>query len=132
MPKTIPTAEKPARVVQAQRIFYLIVSIGIVRAVMTIIRHADVRSPEFLIYTKLAIYVVSIFLIYQVGQRKNWARWSLSLILLCSVPLVILPAFDSFSHNWIDSGLTFLQLALYAVGLTLIFSKELGHWFTGE
>ena len=45
----------PLKVALAVNFFYLVVVVGIIRAVMTIIRHADVRSPYFLIYTKLII-----------------------------------------------------------------------------
>ena len=70
-------SERPLKVAHAVKIFYLVIGLGIIRAVMTIIRHADVRSPDFLIITKLIIYAGSLYLIYQLSKGRNWARWVL-------------------------------------------------------
>ena len=67
-------SERPPKVVLAVKFFYVVVGLGIIRAVMTVIRHADVRSPNFLILTKLIIYIGSFYLIYQISKGRNWAR----------------------------------------------------------
>jgi hypothetical protein len=122
-------SERPAKVVLAVRMFYLIVSIGVIRTGITMVRHADVRSPHFLIFTKLLIYVVSSFLIYKLGKGKNWARWSMVVILAIHFPLTILPTFDSISHTPGYSLLGLLALALYIVALVLIFFGSSSDWF---
>jgi len=122
-------SERPPKVVLAIKLLYLVIGIGIVRAVMTVMRHADVRSPNLLILTKLLIYAGSIFLIYQLGRGKNWARLSLAGIFAVNIPLTILPAFESISHNPVHTLLGFVQLALYIVGLAFIFHKNSSKWF---
>ncbi len=121
--------EKPAKVILAVRFLYLIVAIGIVRTSVTIIRHADVRSPDFLIFTKFLVYATSLFLIYQAGKGKNWARWSLIVIFVISIPLAILPNFDSMTHNPVLSILGFLQLGLYVVAIWFLFHESSSRWF---
>ena len=125
-------SERPLKVAHAVKIFYLVVGLGIIRAVMTIIRHADVRSPYFLIYTKLIIYAGSLYVIYQLSKGRNWARWMLVVIFIISIPLVILPAFESFSHNPVDTLLGFIQTALYIIGLVFIFHRSSSNWFGAE
>ena len=122
-------SERPAKVVLAVKVLYLVVGIGIIRTAMTVIRHADVRSPYFLIFTKLLVYAASLFLIYQIGKAKNWARWSLVVILGISIPLTILPAFESISHNPVHMLLAFLQVALYIVALVFLFHGSSSGWF---
>ena len=122
-------SERPAKVVLAVKMFYLVVGIGIIRTAMTVIRHADVRSPYFLIFTKLLVFAASLFLIYQIGKAKNWARWSLVVILGISIPLTILPAFESISHNPVHMLLAFLQVALYIVALVFLFHGSSSGWF---
>ena len=119
----------PANVVLAAKMLYLLVAIGIMRTVMTVVRHMDVRSPYFLISVKLCIYVISVFLIYQLSKRKNWARWSLVAIFVICIPLVILPVFDSFSHSPVHSLLGLLQLALFVYAFVLMFCKKSSAWF---
>ena len=69
---------KPAKVILAVKILYLIVGLGIIRASITVLRHADVRSPDFLIFTKLLVYTASVFLIYQMSKARTGqdGRWS--------------------------------------------------------
>ena len=125
-------SEKPPKVVLAVKLFYLVVGLGIIRAVMTIIRHADVRSPYFLISTKLIIYAFSLFLIYQLSKGSNWARWLLLVIFIIAIPLTILPVFVTFSHNPVDALLGFLQIALYIIGMVFLFHRSSSSWFGAE
>jgi uncharacterized membrane protein YjdF len=125
-------SERPLKVTLAVKFFYLVVGLGIIRAVVTIIRHADVRSPHFLIYTKLIIYAGSLYLIYQLNKGRNWARWLLGVIFIIAIPLVILPAFASYSHNPVDALLAFIQTALYIIGLVFLFHRSSSSWFGAE
>jgi hypothetical protein len=133
MMPTKKLSERPAKVVLAVIMLYLIVGIGIIRTALTVIRHADVRTPNFLIYTKLLFWAVSFFLIYQTGKAKNWARWLLVVILAICIPLTILPSYDSISHNPGQALLVFLQLVLYIVALMFLFHRSSSDWFgTGK
>jgi hypothetical protein len=123
--------EKPKKVVHAIKMLYLIIGIGVIRTIMTVMRHADVRSPYFLIVTKFLIYAVSLFLIYQIGEAKNWARWSMVVIFVIITPLIIMPNFDGLSHNPIHSLLGILSLGLYIVALVFLFHKSSSDWFGG-
>lgn len=124
--------KKPRKVGLATKILYLIVSIGIIRTIITVIRHIEVRSPYFLISTKLLFYLVSWVLIYQTSKGRNWARWSLVAILIIHIPLTILPAFESISHNLFHTLLGFLQLGLYILALVLLFHKSSSDWFAPD
>lgn len=121
--------DKPAKVVLAIRALYLVVALGIIRLTFTVIRHIDVRSPDFLILTKVLVYSVSIFLIYQVGKGKNWARWSLAAVLAVGIPLIILPVFGAIFHNPVYATLAILQLGLYVIALVLLFHESSSAWF---
>jgi hypothetical protein len=108
---------------------YLVVGLGVIRAAMTVIRHADVRSPEFLIFAKFLIYSASLYLIFEVGKGKNWARWSLVGILVVSIPLTVLPNFDSITHYPVHAIFGFLQLGLYMVAMLFLFHESSAAWF---
>lgn len=125
-------SERPSKVALAVKFLYLVVGLGIIRAVMTIIRHADVRSPDFLIYTKIIIYAGSVYLIYQLNKGRNWARWLLGVIFIIAIPLVILPAFASYSHNPVDALITLIQTALYIIGMVFLFHRSSSNWFGAE
>ena len=123
--------ERPSKVTLAVKMFYLVCGIGVVRTVITVLRHIDVRSPNSLIITKFLIYAVSIFLIYSTGKGKNWARWALVVIFVVCLPITILPNFEELSHNSVNAFLGFISLGLYLVGLVFLFLKESSAWFVG-
>ena len=123
---------KPEKIVLAMKLLYLIVGIGVLHTAITILRHVDVRTPHFLIVVKLSVYAISLFIIYQVGKGRNWARWSLIGIFVVCLPLTILPAFRAFSHNPIVSSMMFLQLVLYLMALGLMFHSTTKSYFDKE
>ena len=129
MMQTKELLERPTKIVHAQKMLYLVVGIGVIRTMITVIRHADVRSPYYLIVTKLSLYVVSLFLIYQIGKGRNWAKWSMVLLFAISIPMYILPNFDAMFHNPIHSLLGFLSLGLYIVALVFLFQESSSAWF---
>jgi hypothetical protein len=122
-------SQRPEKIVTAMKLLYLVVAIGIIRTSMTVIRHVDVRSPHLLIFSKMLLYVASVFLIYQVSKGKNWARWLLLAILAIAFPLSVLPTFDAIFHNPIHTLLGFLQLALYIVAMIFLFHRSSSQWF---
>ena len=121
-------SQKPEKVITAVKLLYLLIAIGMIRTFMTVMRHADVRSPYSLIFTKLLIYAASVFLIYQISQGKNWARWLFLVIFAIAFPLSVLPTLDAISHNPVHSLLGLLQLGLYIVSMVYLFQRSSTEW----
>ena len=119
----------PTKVVYAVRILYLVVGIGIIRTSITVVQYVDVRSPYFLIFTKGLVYVGSLLLINQLTKGKNWARWSLVVIFLISIPLNIIPAIESISFSPLHPLLSSLQLGLHLIALFFLFHKSSSEWY---
>jgi hypothetical protein len=122
--------QKPEKVVNAVKLLYLMIAIGMLRTFMTVMRHADVRSPYSLIFTKVLIYAASVFLIYQISRGKNWARWLLLVIFAIAFPLSVLPTLDAFSHNPVHSLLGLLQLGLYIAAMVFLFHRSSTEWLS--
>ena len=120
--------EKPEKVVTAVKLLYLMIAVGVIRTVMTVLRHVDVRSPHSLIITKILIYAASLFLIYQISRGKNWARWLLLAIFAIAFPLSVLPTFDAITHNPVHALLGLLQLGLYIVAMVYLFHRSSMEW----
>lgn len=121
--------EKPAKITIAVNLMYAVVTIGILRTGMTVVRHLDVRTPYFYVGTKLGVYVVSLYLIYQISKGCNWARWALMVVFAAAIPLAVLPAFDSIEHNPVHAILGFLQLGAFIFAVIFLFQKPSSDWF---
>jgi hypothetical protein len=120
---------RPAKVVLAVKMLYFVVGVGVLRTAFMVVRHLEVRSPDFLIMTKFFSYALSLYLIYLVGKGKNLARWLLVMIFVVSIPLTILPYFESITHNPVGSALGIAQLVMYVIGLVLLFHSSSRPWF---
>jgi len=119
----------PEKVILAIRLFYLIIGIGIVRLASTVVRHWNVRTPDFIILSKLIIWSVSLFFVYKVSKGKNWARWIMVIIFIIAIPLAILPTISSLSHTIIPNLLGLSQVALYVWAILLLFQSTATAWF---
>ena len=122
-------SKPPAKVILATNLFYSIIGIGLLRRVMTIVEHWHVRSPDSLIIRSVIIWLLSIFLIYKTRKGCNWAKWSMVAILAISLPLSILPMFDSITHSPIPNLLGLTQVILYIWALVLLFHQTSSDWF---
>jgi hypothetical protein len=121
-------SDKPEKVVTAVKLLYLMIAIGMIRTTMTVLRHADVRSPYSLIFTKVLIYAASLFLIYQISKGENWARWLLLIIFAIAFPLSVMPTFDAITHNPVHALLGLLQLGLYIIAMVYLFQRSSSEW----
>ena len=59
--------KKPAMVSLSIFLMYAVVAVGFLRTGMTVGRHLDVRTPYMYLGSKTLVYVVSVFLIYQIS-----------------------------------------------------------------
>ena len=119
---------KPAIVAFALLLMYAVVAVGFLRTGMTIGRHIDVRTPYLYLGSKTLLYAMSVFLIYQIGERHNWARWTLVAILIAAIPLGVLPTFDSLEHSSLHAQLGFAQLAAFVLAAICLFLPQASAW----
>jgi hypothetical protein len=120
--------EKPAAVKFSIFLMYAVVAVGFLRTGMTIGRHLDVRTPYMYLGTKTLVYALSVFLIYQISKGKNWARWTLLVILAVAVPLGVLPTLDSIEHSPLHAQLGFGQLAAFILAVVLLLMPQSSRW----
>lgn len=120
--------KKPANIAFAVTLMYAVVAIGFLRTGMTIGRHLDVRTPYVYLGSKTLLYIVSVFLIYQISNGHNWARWTLMAILAVAIPLGVLPTFDSIEHSPLHAMLGFMQMAAFVLAAILLFLPQSSNW----
>jgi len=120
--------EKPAMVSLSIVLMYAVVAVGFLRTGMTVGRHLDVRTPYMYLGSKALVYVVSVFLIYQISKGHNWARWTLMTILAISIPLGVLPTLDSMAHSPLHAQLGFAQLGAFIFAAFLLLLPPSSRW----
>jgi hypothetical protein len=120
---------RPEKVSQAIKLLYGVLGISILRLVWTVVSHIDVRSPAMTILSSIMVYTVFIFLLYHLGRRKNWARIGIALIFAISIPLAIMPMFQSITHSVVVNGLGLIALVIYVVALLWLFQQDSSNWF---
>jgi hypothetical protein len=127
--KLLNDSERPADVTLAIKLLLTVIAIGMVQLAILIVRHFEVRSPWFPIFSQLAIYAFSLLLLYRLAQARNWARWALVALLAVAIPLRVTPTLQSISNYPINGTLELAQLGLYVGALVLLFKKSSSEWF---
>ena len=120
--------KKPAMVSLSIFLMYAVVAVGFLRTGMTVGRHLDVRTPYMYLGSKTLVYVVSVFLIYQISKGHNWARWTLMVVLAVAVPLGVLPTLDSLEHSPLHAQLGFAQLGAFILAALLLLMPPSSKW----
>ena len=120
--------QKPLSIKLSVFLMYSVVAIGFLRTGMTVGRHLDVRTPYVYLGSKVLVYALSAFLIYQVSKGHNWARWTLIALLAISVPLGVLPTIDALEHSPFHAQLGFGQLAAFILAAILLILPRSSKW----
>jgi hypothetical protein len=120
--------EKPAVVKFSVVLMYAVIAVGFLRTGMTVGRHLDVRTPYIYLGSKTLVYVISVFLIYQISKGHNWARWTLMAILAVAIPLGVLPTIDSIEHSPLHAQLGFAQMAAFIGAAILLLLPRSSEW----
>jgi hypothetical protein len=119
----------PAKVVLALKMLYVGIGIGVIRTALVVLRHLEVRTPDFLIMVKVVIWAGVLYSIFQAGKGRNWARWVLVALLIITIPLNLLPLIPAFADYPFDGSLGVLQYALFFTGVGLLFHPDATAWF---
>jgi hypothetical protein len=126
---TAAVLERPAKFVLALRMLYVGIGIGVIRTAIVVLRHLEVRTPDFIIMVKLVIWAGVLYAIFQTGKGRNWARWLLMALFVVTIPLNLLPLIPSFTDYPVDGSLGVLQYALFFIALGLLFHPNASAWF---
>jgi len=122
----------PQKIDLAVKLLYGVVAIGVIRAIINIINHIDVRSIGVTHLIHALALVLSAYLIFQVSKQHNWARITLLIILIVEIPFSILPMFDSISHSLLNNGLGLIQTILFVTAMVLLYMPESRAWFNNK
>ena len=126
---TAAALESPAKVVLALRMLYAGIGIGVIRTAIVVLRHLEVRTPDFIIMIKLVIWAGVLYSIFQTGKGRNWARWLLLALFIVTIPLNLLPLIPTFTDYPVDGSLGVLQYALFFIAIGLLFHPDASAWF---
>ena len=67
--------------------------------------------------------------VVRVGEGRSWARVALLVILIGSIPLTILPFFQTLYHNPIPTALGLVQVVLFTTAMVLLYDRNVSAWF---
>ena len=121
-------SERPAKVSLALRMLYLGLGIGVIRTATVVLRHLEVRTPDFIITVKLVIWAIVLYSIFRTGKGSNWARWLLVALFVLTIPLNFLPLIPTFTSYPVDGLLGVVQFALFLTGVGLLFHPNASAW----
>lgn len=86
-----------------------------------------------LLISSIAAFVIGAYLAVKVGSRKNWARWTFSIICIFGVVGLLgfglADGFKSFGWSLVDAILAVIQYGLSISAIVLLYLPESNSWF---
>jgi len=120
---------KPAQIRRAVMLLYVTIGMGILRCILNVSQFSKESTISSLAFVIAAASGIAWFLYYMIGKGKNWARITLLIFTLISVPLEGRSILKSIVANPIAGSLELGQMCLIIYALVLLFQKPSSEWF---
>lgn len=119
---------KPGTVRRAVTLLYLTLAVGALRSVILADRLPEGSSPERVLALMLPFFGLMLFLAYLLGRGRSWVRMVFAVWLVLNVPAVV-RSLAQIRRVGVGAGLGYLQVALMAVAIPLLFLEPARGWF---
>ncbi len=126
-------SKKPKQVTTAVNLLWIIMGLGVISSIFTFSSSLEIANVSglglrWLIFTLYFTYLLLAFLIWKIGQGRNWARITYLILFVIGVPFTLYNYLTSeVSLFLIISGLA--GIIVQIVVLTLLFQKPSSEWF---
>jgi len=120
---------KPANIRQAVRLLYATIGIGILRCILNVSQFSKESTIGSLAFVIAAASGIAWFLYYLIGKGRNWARITILILTLISLPLEVRSILKSIGAHPISGSLELAQMGLIIYALILLFQKPSSEWF---
>jgi len=124
--------QRPAPIRIAVRMLYAALLLGGLRSGAEALTTSILLGRQFLVFMFLIIIAalgLMAWLIWKVGQGKNWARVTLLVLFLFTLITSAVPLVAAIPLRPVSGGLGVVQLTLQFGALLLLFQKEAAAWF---
>ena len=122
-------AIRPKKVGIAVKLLYMMLGIGLLRSIMEARMHAQMESPQFVMFVTLVVILTLCFLIHMIGIGRNWARITYLVLFIIGIPFSISPLLQSLSASPFSGLLGITQAAIQIVALFFLFQTSSSEWF---
>ncbi len=124
---------RPEKVSTALNLLWIMVAIGVIVSIFYFSDslgrfNAAGGSLGGLIFTLWFIYLVLVFLIWKIGQGRNWARITFLVLFIIGVPMTIYDYLTA-ALNALEIVSGIVSMILQTVALVFLFQKPSSDWF---
>lgn len=136
MEQTQIQSERPSQVATAIKLLYTVLWLIALQTFIMVYQSAETISVSSKIFQALISIGITLFLIYNLRKARNWARITLLICYILTVPfqiyaiLIILTTRPNLYATYPASGLIrIIQLTMQITALVLLFQKSSSEWF---
>ena len=125
---------RPNKVSIAVTLLWISFAIGVFSSMIYFSNFVDLAKASdfgsgFVIFVNLFSFVFMAFLIYLIGEGKNWARITFLALFIIGIPLLILPTIQLLITRPILGIVVIGQTILQIITLVFLFQKPSSDWF---
>ncbi len=123
--------QRPMTVTRAVTLLYVSVVLGLLTAIGTTIWSAyrgalHVGGP---LTVEILVWFVFLYFTYKIGQRANWARIVMLILIIITVIMKLISLGFVFSLSFFIGLLLLAIVVLQVIALCFLFSKPANAWF---
>lgn len=130
-PPIEPTANlvRPTAVTRAVQVISASFVIGGIRSVFDLKQKLSGGSFLATILLLLVFLGICFFFISKIAAGRNWARFTLLVLLLIQLPFAVLGSIAELKMNLLHGSLSVIIALLQLIGTYLLFTKNANAWF---
>jgi hypothetical protein len=125
-----PIFHKPKSIIAAKNLLYASLFIGFISVIMRNISLGLSNNGRFFALPLTIIgFCLMLFLIKEVGLRKNWARIILLVFVFAKLPIISIFFNSGYKSTFLEFPLFVFSLVLQLIAILFLFQKESNAWF---
>lgn len=119
----------PVTILMAIRLLYLSLGIMLLSIFLSLTKQ-DAMLP-YLIGNIIPLLLIFLF-ISKISKKKNWARITLIVLVIITIPFKGIGLISSLSNSLLDGLISLCMIALQIVAVVLLLKKSSAQWYTPE
>ncbi|MGH9871038.1 MAG: hypothetical protein ACRD9S_01080 [Pyrinomonadaceae bacterium] len=127
--KVTPNLVRPKAVTRAIRVISASFVIGGIRSVFDLKQKLSGGSFLAAILLLIVFLGICFFFVSKIAAGRNWARFTLLVLLLIQLPFAVLGSIAELKMNLLHGSLSVIIALLQLIGTYLLFTKNANPWF---
>jgi len=123
--------QRPREITLATRLLWVSLLLGVLNSMLQWSYIREKASVGFILTVQAGTLIILVWLVYQTGRGRNWARILLLLLFVAGIAVEPRAVLASLTISTVSGGIGIAQLLMEVLSLYLLFLSEGRSWYAG-